>query len=825
MTHKESITNELSNRKHLPPEQQKRRPAERFAALLPLTFKWQAVLFLLPMIIIISTVYTLESISTERKILRDQIIKYGQTITAIAARNAELSLLSQNREQLKSSARALAEIKDVSYVSFIDKNTEILFHEGKKHPLTTTLPSVADPAITFSEHDDDFEFIAQVVTIKSPEEFFLLDESASAPPVREQIGWVRLGLTKEIMSRAERQIILRGVTLAVLFSGAGAALLYLLIALASRPLYTLINAAKEVREGEYPKVDVVLPKSEIGQLTTEFNRMSQAIRDREDALQETIQELEQSQDQLQENVMELEQTQEQLQDSVQELEMQIEAREVAEAELTRHRDKLEELVSQRTEQLLVAKEHAESANLAKSDFLSSMSHELRTPLNAILGYAQILKRHDNLNETQQHQLQIMHSSGEHLLMLINDILDVSKIEARKMEITTLPFDLPALLSQVYSLTRLQADEKELRFSYEAASDLPHYVLGDERKLRQILLNLLSNAVKYTRKGGVVLLVSYDGLDGGILHCAVSDTGIGISPDKLEAVFEPFTQLASNRQVREGTGLGLNITRQLLTLMQGSIKVESTPNSGSVFRMELPLPRVMELEIIEEIQQQQSIIGYQGERRSILVVDDNISNTAMLVSLLEPLGFDISTAENGRIALQQATEDHPDLVIMDLVMPEMDGLECIRELRENAELSGMKIIGASATVTDSNSKEAFVASCNVFVTKPIQIDLLLELIGEQLGINWNRAVSKPLAYFPTADAGDSVTMLEAPPLKELKTVHELALLGDARKIQVWAAQQEEINPQYGLFAEKLRGLAASYRIKDILALLNENMRET
>ena len=803
-------------------ETPRRKLVDRLTALVPLTFKWQAVLLLFPMIVIISAVYTIESISTERKILRDEIIKKGEAIASIAARNAELSLLSENLEQLKISAQPLMEIKDVAFVSFINNRSEVLLHEGKKYPLATTLTTATHHSFTLLEHDNVFEFIVPVITIKATEGLFLLEGNASAPPISEQLGWVRVGFSKEVMSRSEHQIMWRGGTLAVLFSTVGVILLYIFITVATRPLYALINAVKDVREGEHPEVKIVLPSTEIGKLSAEFNRMSRAIREREEALQANVQELELTQDQLQDNVQELEHAQDQLQNNVQELEMQIEARETAEAELINHRDNLEGVVSRRTAQLTIAKEQAESANRAKSDFLSSMSHELRTPLNAILGYAQIIKRQENLTETQQQQLEIMHSSGEHLLMLINDILDVGKIEAGKMEIANLPFDLPALLRQVYSLTKLQAEEKELRFSYEAINDLPQYVQGDERKLRQILLNLLSNAVKYTRKGGVTLKVSYNHDKEGLLRCEVNDTGIGIPPDKLEAIFEPFTQLATNRQVREGTGLGLNITRQLLTLMQGTTGVESTAGSGSVFWFELPLQLVMELEVSPNVQQQ-GINGYQGERKSILVVDDNINNAAMLVSLLDPLGFAVTTAENGAVALQHAAEYHPDLVILDLVMPEMDGLECAREMRKRVELSAMKIIGASATVTDSADKEAFVAACDAFVIKPIQIDLLLELIRVQLGITWKRTQSA-IPSFSASGENSSVTF-EIPPPEKLEVVHELALLGDVRKIQSWAAQLEQNDPEYSPFAGKLQGLAGSYRMKDILSLLNEYMRIT
>jgi PAS domain S-box-containing protein len=318
------MTNTSSD--NLPTERRKRKLSERLKALAPLTFRGQAVLFLFPLIVIISLVYTLESISTERKILRNEIIKKGETIAAIAARNAELSLLSENLEQLKNSAQPLMGIKDVAFVSFLNRRSEMLLHEGKRYPLAAALTATPDQAITFSEHDDVFEFIVPVVTVKAREGLFLFEGTDSAPPLREQIGWVRIGLSKQVMTKSEHHIIVRGGILAVVFSIAGVLLLYLFITLATRPLYALINAVQEVREGEHPEVAVVSPSSEIGRLSAEFNRMSRAIKEREDELQE--------------NVLELEMTQEELQGNLQELEMQIEAREEAEADLRRHRAEL-----------------------------------------------------------------------------------------------------------------------------------------------------------------------------------------------------------------------------------------------------------------------------------------------------------------------------------------------------------------------------------------------------------------------------------------------------------------------------------------------------
>jgi len=449
-----------------------------------------------------------------------------------------------------------------------------------------------------------------------------------------------------------------------------------------------------------------------------------------------------------------------------------------------------------------------------------MSHELRTPLNAILGYAQILKRQHNLTEAQRQQLTVMHSSGEHLLTLINDILDVGKIEAQKMEVVEVTFDLNALLWQVFDLTRLNAEEKELGFQYEPITPLPSYVRGDERKLRQILLNLLSNAVKYTRRGGVTLRVSY-GLGGAdLLRCEVVDTGVGVPADRLEAIFEPFTQLVTDRQAREGTGLGLNISKRLLELMRGRMGVESILGKGSTFWLEVALPSLAEADFAME-KTEYHVTGYRGERKRILVVDDNVSNISMLISLLEVLGFELDTAQDGREAVRLAKEQRPDLVLLDLVMPEIDGLEAATLMRQNRELAATRIIGASATVTDSAHKDAFAATCDDFVEKPIRIDSLLEKIGTQLRIEW---VTKPQtsAQENSAARGRREELLAVPPPEKMAVLFELAMMGDMSKIEAWADALEKNDRAHHYFACRLRELAGGFKTKAILALAEQAM---
>jgi len=455
---------------------------------------------------------------------------------------------------------------------------------------------------------------------------------------------------------------------------------------------------------------------------------------------------------------------------------------------------------------------AEAERLAKlrSEFMARMSHELRTPLNGIMGYAQILLGENRDNERQSGMLNVIQQSGEYLLNLINDILDFAKIEAGKQELSLSDIQLPRFLSNLASIVTIRAEQKGLVFVCDIAADVPAGIRADETRLRQVLLNLLSNAVKYSVQGQVSLRVTV--LEPGRLRFEVQDNGHGIEVGQLEAIFQAFEQAGDWQHRTGGTGLGLPISRELIRMMGSDIHVVSRVGEGSTFWFDLDVSMV---EVCgETILDKQHVTGYQGLRRRVLVVDDVNENRALLIDLLSRLGFETFAAANGRECLDSVKAQLPDLVLLDMVMPEMDGLEAARRLRCLPEFGQTPIIAVSASASDTDVAEAVKAGVNDFQAKPIDIKRLMAQIAVLLKLDWIYAAAETKAP-PQHLLNEPLVV---PPLEEMNILHRLAKEGSMRDIIRQAGHLEELDRCYGPFAEKLRGLAQGYQSKAILDLV-------
>jgi len=380
-------------------------------------------------------------------------------------------------------------------------------------------------------------------------------------------------------------------------------------------------------------------------------------------------------------------------------------------------------------ELQQAKEQAERANEAKSRYLAGISHELRTPLQSVLGYAQLLAERDGLDGDQQRGLKIIHRSGQYLTDLIEGLLDISKIEAGRLDLFRNQLCLTELIDQLVEMFRIEADKKALVLNFSVQERLPDYVMGDEKRLRQILTNLLSNAVKYTDQGSVDFEVRYR---NQVAEFVVRDTGTGISESNLERVFQPFERVRNSVSVYQpGTGLGLTIVKLLTEIMGGDIQVSSEQGVGSEFRVSLMLPWV-EQQLAEDIQRSK-IVGFEGLQRTLLVADDDPVLRGLLADLLIPLGFALIEAHDGESALEQLEHHRPDLFLLDISMPGISGLELAEHIRRRGHSE--PILMLSANVEDDSHKSTYSGFYNDYLVKPVNNRQLMERLGQQLGLKW------------------------------------------------------------------------------------------
>lgn len=528
-------------------------------------------------------------------------------------------------------------------------------------------------------------------------------------------------------------------------------------------------------------------------------------------------------------------------------------RKQAEEALRQANSELETRVEERTLELKRAKEVAEAANRAKSTFLANMSHELRTPLNAILGFSELLVRDATMSADQLEQMEIINRCGEHLLNLINDILEMSKIEAGRVTLNPVTFNLYYLLDGLEDMLKFKAESKGLELVFDIAADLPEYIQADEVKLRQVLLNLLGNAVKFTAAGTVILRISIDDREPESNQldrkarpfCTflfeVQDTGPGIDAAELETIFEPFVQTKSGKVAQEGTGLGLPISQQFVRLMGGELKVTSTPGSGSTFTFHIPMEIVKpSIGLLAGAQQQLTIVPDQPLYR-ILIVEDNWANRKLLRRILEPFGFQLQEATNGKEAIECWQQWQPHLIWMDVRMPILDGYAAtqhIRRLEQVTQLSASpptKIIALTAGVFNEERAEILAAGCDDFVPKPLQEELILKKMAEHLSLRYgsrslgSQSRLKPplqpqnsqVSYPATAAACQvlPVSPLQVMSPEWIEQLYQQAIRLNAEEILELI---DQLPPEQASLAQMLQNMVNNFAFDDIIELTKKQL---
>ena len=488
---------------------------------------------------------------------------------------------------------------------------------------------------------------------------------------------------------------------------------------------------------------------------------------------------------------------------------------------------LEQKVVERTEQLSIAKEKAEVANQAKSSFIANMSHELRTPLNAILGFSQIMMRSQTLSQEQKENTTIINKSGNYLLTLINNILDLSKIEAGKMTLNAKTFDFYSFLNELEDLLHITAENKGLTLIFDRQDDVPQYIYTDETKLRQVLINLINNGIKFTSERGVSVTVvsqkepSLNTLENGksnqkaTLIFEVRDTGAGIAEDEMPKLFEAFTQTETGENSQEGTGLGLPISRKFVNLMGGDITVKSQVGIGTTFRFDIQVD-IVNKEDIETQENPRHVIALKPHqpRYKILIVDDRPTNRLLLIKLLQPLGFELKEAENGKQAIEMWEEWQPNLIWMDMRMPVMDGYEATQIIKGTTKGNATAIIALTASVLEEQKAIILSAGCDDFVRKPFREAVIFDTMKKHLGVEYIYAEESP---DKTSSELSNLTVedLQAMPSKWLEELYDAAkALDDDRILQLI----EKIPVEQSLLAEKLTNLVDNFQFKTIRQLI-------
>ncbi len=632
----------------------------------------------------------------------------------VLANNSTAALKFSDKQTAKEILQSSVADSSIKYIALFDEHCE-MFEENKDHQISSPIKTLQCNRERYSSYSEDYLYLSIPVMLK-----------------QEQIGtlFIVSGLKDlEIMLSKQAQVFfilfLLTLILAFIFS-------FKLQTIILTPIKNLLSAIKHISLHKDYSIQVQThTHDELAMLADEFNKMIGKIHHHDMLLNDQNQLLEQT---VEQRTLEL---------------------------------------NLNLEQLKKAKVAAEIANQAKSDFLSHMSHDLRTPLNSLLGYVQILQRKADFPPQYLHEIQIIEQSSEYLLSLINDLLDLTKIESNTLELTSNPFNTTEFLNPIVGIFSKLAEKKRLRFNYSVEGELPPALLGDKHRIRRILSNLLENAFKYTELGSISFSVQYQ---NNTLNFTVTDSGCGIKKENLQAIFKPFNQFAQKIN-NDGVGLGLYITQYLVKLMQGTLTINSELHKGTSCILSLPLAAVEYNP--PSLDQYDSIVAYQGEKQNILIVDDTPHNLDVLEAMLSPLGFNVICVDSGIACLDLLQKQKIHIILLDMVMPVLNGIETCQRIQQLKLDHLPKIIMVTANAFNDDREKCLAAGCDDFLAKPVIIKQLLLIIEKQLNLQWlyqtepeaiqlpqSQQQASPAVSILIADDDEICRLLMAENLKEI-----------------------------------------------------------
>jgi signal transduction histidine kinase/DNA-binding response OmpR family regulator len=651
---------------------------------------WSLVPIILSLFVLVAVVDLLQN----KRMAEEEFTKRGRAMAKNLAHGSELGVFAEDKYLLESSLRSVVGDADIAYIFIYGEDWKILANGGRlvsglnevnsklsKENTAQLLQSIepVSKGVTVSE-ERLIEFFAPVLsqTITTPDEI-LIDPLGKEPIKpregrRRIIGAVRVGLSFQTVNAHMAALSKLWGALTVVFVALSAVAIYAISRGITRPIIRLTEQTKRIAAGFLDEVIPVESRDEIGQLAADFNEMAQALK------------------------------------------MNIGEKERFLDELRELNRTLEERIQQRTAEIEAINEQLQEATRHKSEFLANMSHELRTPLNAIIGFSEVLldRMVGDINPKQEEYLQDVTSSGRHLLSLINDILDLSKVEAGRMELEQTTFDLPMLLEDVLKLVRERATRHEIQLSLDVDDRLGD-LTADERRVKEVLLNLLSNAIKFTPDGGKISISAR--LNGGFVSISVNDTGIGIAPEDQDLIFEEFRQVGGEKTRKiEGTGLGLTLAKKFVELHGGSIWVQSEPGRGSTFTFKLPViappEKKHEMAVITPV--------IESDSQLVLVIEDDRISANLLSILLQETGFRVVMAQDGEEGLSKARALQPASIILDIMLPKVDGWEFLARIKADPETQNIPVIIVS--VVDQPGK-GFALGAADYLIKPVSREKL------------------------------------------------------------------------------------------------------